>query len=370
MRSHGEAGGQKTSSEAGAATLHVVVPGPLEQWTGGYIYDARMVAGLRVQGWSVHVHNLPGQFPDVDGIAREAMTGTLAAIPDGARVIIDGLAMGGDPVSIGREGGRLRILSLVHHPLADETGIGEVARARFERCESAALAACVGVVVTSDFTARRMAGFGVPVTRVRVAPPGADRVSLAVGPGSGVPPALLCVASVVPRKGQDVLVRALAAIQNLRWTCSCVGSYDRDPAFAQSVVELIRAFGLESRIQLMGECEPEQLDAFYHSATVFVLPSHYEGYGMVLVDALVRGLPIVSTTGGAIPFTVPSGAGVLVSPGDERALAGGLRSLLEPGAGEARRKDLAEVARHHAVAVPEWNEAARVFGEAVLELTP
>ena len=350
--------------------LHVVVPGALEQRTGGYIYDARMVAGLRDLGWRVEVHSLTGRFPGGDRSARASMTSTLASLPDGARVVIDGLAMGGLPEPVQTETTRLRMLSLVHHPLADETGLDERQRVRFAALERDALAACVGVLVTSEFTAARLEAYGVEPARVRVARPGTDPVRRAVGPSPGAAPVLLCVGSVSPRKGQRVLVRALAQLVDLPWTCVCAGSLDRAPDHAGLVQDLARRAGLTGRLRFPGECEPADLDALYHRASLFVLPSLYEGYGMALADALARGLPVVSTTGGAIPHTVPSDASVLVPPGDEAALAGALRRLLSEAAGRARRGVLAAAARRHAQRLPDWRQAAHRFAEAALALTP
>ena len=124
--------------------LHVVVPGPIDQRTGGYIYDARIVSELRELGWSVVVHAIHGVFPDPDRRARSSLVSTLANIPTGQCVVIDGLAMGALPEPVQAEAERLRLLSLVHHPLADETGLDAEARDRFRRLERAALTACAG----------------------------------------------------------------------------------------------------------------------------------------------------------------------------------------------------------------------------------
>ena len=350
--------------------LHVVVPGALEQRTGGYVYDARIVRGLCELGWHVEVHNLVGTFPDADAAARASMTSTLAGILDGARVVIDGLAMGGLPEPVRAERARLRILALVHHPLADETGLDEPRRARFAALEQDALAASTGVLVTSEFTARRLGAFGVEPARVRPVRPGTDRARPAIGPGSEAPPALLCVASLTPRKGQHLLVHALSRLQDLPWTCVCAGSLDRVPGYATMVRGLTRETGLGDRVRFPGECEPDHLDDLYHRASLFVLPSHYEGYGMALADALARGLPVVSTTGGAIPHTVPGDASVLVPPGDNVALGEALGRLLADGTGARRRATLARAARRHAQRLPNWIQAAQAFAAALLELTP
>jgi len=347
-------------------SVHVVVPGPLEQRTGGYLYDARMVHGLRARGWEVVVHNLAGRFPDADATARSALADTLSALPDGSRVIIDGLAMGGLPEPVREHGDRLRVLGLVHHPLADETGLDAEGRARFTELERAALEPCVGVLVTSPYTATRIADFGVQAERVRAVPPGTEPAEAAVGPPAGDPPLLLCVATVTRRKGHDLLIDALARVRDLDWRCVCAGSLDRDEEWVREVRTRAEAAGVADRIDFVGEHDSSTLHQMYASASIFVLASHYEGYGMALAEALVRGLPVVSTTGGAIPFTVPADAGLLAPPGDAAAFAEVLRSALDPHI----RAGLAEAAHQHATELPDWEASVDLFARAILELTP
>ncbi len=353
-----------------ARELHLIVPGPLEQRTGGYLYDARIAEGLTALGWTVIAHGLEGAFPEGDACAESSLAHTLAEIPQGAWVVLDGLAMSPLPDPLRAHPDRLRLIALIHHPLADETGLESAERSRLARLESESLAQCAGALVTSAFTARRLGAYGVPASRVRVVPPGTDPVQAAVGPGPGEPPRLLCVGSVSPRKGQDVLVRALARIPALPWSCLCAGSLTHTPEFADSVLALVRELNLEDRIDFPGELGAPELDVLYHSASIFVLATHYEGYGMALAEALARGLPIVSTHVGAVPDTVPPEAGVLLPPGDDRALAAALQALVSGPEGAARRAGLAEGSLRHGHSLPTWSDAALAFERAVLEISP
>lgn len=358
-------------------TLHLVIPGPLDQATGGYIYDRRIVEGLTGLGWEVVVHSLDGRFPDVDDAGRSSMAATLAAIPDGSAVVLDGLASGGVPEVVEPHSGRLALVGLVHHPLADETGLDPAQRECFELLERRTLAACRGVVATSTFTARRLReGYGVDPARLRVVEPGCDPAPFAAGPPAGAPPHLLCVGSVTRRKGHDVLLRALETLRDRPWSCTCAGSLRRDPGWADSILDRVREAGLDGRMHFPGEVDAAALEALYAGASLLVLPSHFEGYGMVLAEALARGLPVVSTTGGAIPGTVPPEAGLLVPPGDPAALAAALGSLL-PATGpdddpraEARRAALVRGARARAATLPRWDESAGAFERALAELIP
>ncbi len=346
--------------------MRVVVPGAIDQSTGGFIYDGRMAKGLKELGWRVTVHELEGRFPDVDTQAASSLRYTLEALPNGERVVLDGLAIGAVPDLVAQHARRLRLVALVHHPLADETGLDVEVQARFARLEQRALAACRGIIVTSPFTATRLETYGVVPARIRIVPPGVDRAPLAQGVPDGTAPRLLCVGSVTPRKGQDVLVGALERIREVAWQCVCAGSLMRAPKYVQTLRQRVADIGLVDRFEFVGECDRPRLDALYDRSTLFVLPSFFEGYGMALTEALVRGLPIISTTGGAIPFTVPADAGVLVSPGDEVALSEAISSVLK---NSSTRRRFGVFARQYAKALPSWEAAIRMFGGAVETFT-
>jgi glycosyltransferase involved in cell wall biosynthesis len=178
---------------------------------------------------------------------------------------------------------------------------------------------------------------------------------------------------VTPGKGQDVLVRALARLREAAWTCICAGNVGRDPAYASDVRRSAREAGLADRIEFTGECDARTIEALYQASSIFVLPSRYEAYGMALGEAMAHGLPVVSTVAGAIPETVPPGAGLLVPAGDATALADALRPLLvdapdDPGGAAATRQRLGGAARRVAAARPDWDEAGLAFADAVWEL--
>lgn len=345
--------------------LHLVAPGPLDQRTGGYLYDARIVAGLMAAGRPVEVHSVEGRFPDADTISLQNLDEALAAIDDGAVVVLDGLAMGPAPDVVRRHAARVALVALVHHPLADETGLEPADRERFFELERAALEHVRGVVVTSPYTLHRLQAFGVPSERVRAVPPGTNPAAPAEGPAEGDPPRMVCVGTVTPRKGHDVLVRALARLDDLEWRCDCAGSLTRAPEFVEGVLEAVQRLRLTERVRFLGEMEADALDEVYRGATLMVLPSHYEGYGMAFAEALARGLPVVGTTGGAIPYTVPEAAGVLVAPGDAEALADALRALVED---RDRLDAMSRAALRHARDLPDWDRQAVAFADAVDEI--
>ena len=340
--------------------LDFIVPGDPAQRTGGYLYDAHIVTELRRLGWTVAVHGLPGRFPEADATARDALERTLATLPSGRLVVVDGLALGGLPEVAIRHGCRLRLVALVHHPLADERGLSLARRHCLLASERAALAAVERVITTSPWTARRLADFGLQRSRVSTVEPGVTPLALARADGE--PPRLLCVGTVSPRKGQDLLVRALARLRDTPWHCDCIGSSTRDPDFAGAVAGLIHEAGLDDRIQFHGECDDAHLRAAYAGADLFVLPSHYEGYGMVVTEAIAAGLPVLTTTGGALSETLPPGAGIVVPPDDVDALTEALAALIGD---RARRHALREGARKARAALRDWPQAGAEFAAAL-----
>jgi glycosyltransferase involved in cell wall biosynthesis len=333
--------------------IELVVPGPLEQRTGGYIYDRRIVEGLRACGRQVRVHELAGPFPIVDEIAITAARTALETMPAKSVPVIDGLAL---PAFADLPLPRPWV-ALVHHPLALETGLSAAEADGLAAVERRTLVTASRVIVTSPQTRGDLAGYDIEAARVGVVLPGTDPAPVARGSG-GPGLALLCVASLIPRKGHAVLLEALAGLRELPWRLACVGSAERDPTAAGAIRAAIASLRLDDRVRLIGEQTEAGLQPFYDAADLFVLASHHEGYGMVLAEALARGLPIVSTTAGAIPDTVPAAAGILVPPGDPAALAAALRRVLtEPGL----RARLAAGARTARRSLPSWEDSVRAF---------
>ena len=367
------------TSPAGSASaaLNIVIPGDLETRTGGYGYDRRIIAGLRERGWSVDVLSLDDSFPFPTPAARNHATRVLAAIPDGATVLVDGLALGALPDEVARERERLRIIALVHHPLAAETGLDPGVAAALEDSERRALAAVRFVVVTSHGTAAALAHYAVALERIAVVEPGTDRAPLARGSGrpstlSLVPlalspepfeVALLCVASLTPRKGHEVLFRALASIPDRRWRLTCAGSLDRDRATVERLRAQLSAAGLADRVDLVGDLDAAALAIQYDRADLFVLPTLYEGYGMAVAEALARGVPVVSTSTGSIAELVTDEAGIIVAPGDLAAFTAALEHVVGDA---ALRERLAEGARRVRGRLPTWDDAVAAM-ERVLD---
>jgi glycosyltransferase involved in cell wall biosynthesis len=338
-----------------------VIPGDITLPTGGYAYDRRVLAALATYGVDCTHVALPGSYPapTADDLAETERR--LAALPDDTMLLIDGLAFGAMP---GDVVGRIRqkIVALVHHPLCLEAGLAPMRQRVLKQTETMALAFAENVVVTSPITGRIVAAdFGVTASRITVAEPGTDRAQRAVGRDSSSA-LLLAVGSIVPRKAYDMLMHALAPYKHLDWTLTIVGAVRDDGA--RVAFEAARdAHGLRERVLTLGSVSDHVLTGLYAGADIFVMPSHFEGYGMVLAEAMARGLPIVCTTGGAAAETAPDAAAIKVKPGDAVSFGAGVARLIED---RGARRIMSDAAWAAGQILPTWDDTARTIA-AVLK---
>ena len=290
----------------------------------------------------------------------------LASIPSGGSVIIDGLALGAMPEQIEREASRLKVIALVHMPLAAEVGIDPDIAAALQAGERRALAAAALIVVTGTSTADVLARHGFSGRRIVVVEPGTDRAPLARGSG-GPLLHLLCVATLNPGKGHDILFRALAAAPQRNWRLTCAGSVDRSPATVERLRTLIRELSLETQVLLAGELDDAAIARCYDAADLFVLATLHETFGMAVAEALARGLPVVATATGSIPELVSGdSAGIVVPPGNVDRLTEALSAVL----GERRSSRTARGRRTRGPrAIAVWEDASHRMAAALERLT-
>lgn len=340
-----------------ASCAQMIVPGDIDDLTaasGGNVYDRRLCRDLaRLTPIAVE-----GEWPVPGPAARAELQRVLADIPAGTVVLLDGLVACGVPEIVVPHAARLRLGVIVHLPLAEETGLAPERAADLDRRERTVLRAAAAVIATSPAAALRLtAHHGLDRAKVRVVPPGTDPAPLASGGGG-----LLCVASITPRKGQDLLLAALAMLVSVDWRCELVGSLTRDPRYAAAISEQA-----PPQVRIRGPLAGADLDAAYDRADLLVLPSRSETYGMVLAEALARGIPVLATAVDGVAETighVPDGVpGLLVPPDDPAALAAALRRWY---ADEALRRRLRDRARQRRLTLTAWDETARRM-QAVLD---
>jgi glycosyltransferase involved in cell wall biosynthesis len=339
--------------------VHVVVPEGIDdprRPSGGNTYDRRVCDGLGALGWSVHEHAAPGRWPDGDAAALAAVGAALAQIPDSSLVLIDGLVASVVPDVLKSEAGRLRLVVLMHMPRDDPR-------------EVAALSAAAAIVATSEWTMRWLSdNYGLPSGRVHVVPPGVDLADRAEGTPAGG--RLLCVGAVTPIKGQDLLLDALTTVNDLAWRCVCVGSVDVDAAFVEELRKSVDDRHLGDRVSFAGSLTGADLEAAYAEADVLLVASRAETYGMVVTEALARGLPVIATDVGGVREAVGLAAdgsrpGVLVPSGDREVLARALRDWLTDSRVRGRLRAAALSRRTTLVS---WAATSRRLSDALSEI--
>lgn len=338
------------------------IPGDINTVTGGYIYERRLLEGLRTSGRDVAHIQLAPSFPDPGAQDMADAVSALSGLEPVRALILDGLVYGSIETG-GLAQVRAPIVAMIHHPLALETGLSDARKAHLFKTERDNLALATHVLVPSPHTADILTrDYDVAADKITIARPGTDqRARLRT---ATKPPLILSVGILHPRKGHDIVLRALAALGDHDWRAVIVGSA-HDADYAERLAQMVQELGLGDRVHLAGKLPDADLDALYAQASIFALATRYEGYGMVFDEALSWGLPIVSCDTGAVPQTVPRGAGVLVPPDAPDAFARALGQLLDDS---SQRDEMAKRAALAGQNLPGWHDAARIAGQ-VLDAT-
>lgn len=339
--------------------LHFIVPGAIDRPTGGSRYDREIVQALRAAGQPVNVYELSGQFPGPDLAAADSLASALTSIPDGQTVLVDGLVLGGLPECLTPHSHRLQLIAILHHPLCLETGLTATQAATLKRLEQDALARCHHVIATSSHTQNQLHALNLYAGPITAIQPGCEPGPLNNNPSSDTIN-FVCIGSLTPRKGQDILLEALQQCPAMMppWRCQLIGSTDLAPAYAQTIAQNIAHYGLDEHVTMTGPLSAKHLLQAYCTAHCLILPSRYEGYGMVVTEAIAHGLPVIATTAGALADTLPPAAGLAVAPEEPTALSQAiqrfmtdaqLREALREGARAARKNLVPWAARAKAL---------------------
>ncbi|GAA1981178.1 glycosyltransferase family 4 protein [Microbacterium pumilum] len=320
--------------------------------SGGNVYDRRVSDGLSRLGWTVRMSQVHVDDPST-------VHSVLSQVSDGELVLIDGLIAGRAPAAVEIASLRLPVVVLAHMA----SGAFEDADPALIEGERRSLRSARQVIATSDWTRSELVRRRVVAAdRIIVATPGADDAPMSTGTSAGG--ALLCVGVVAPHKGQDTLVEALATLcPDHEWTCTIAGSLDTRPDFAEQVERLATMSGIRDRVTMPGVLAADELDRAYRGADLLVAPSRSESYGMVIADALRRGIPVVASDVGGIPQTVASSrAAILVPPNQPKALSDALRRwMVDP----ALRARLAADARRAGSHLPRWSDTVARIAQAL-----
>ncbi|MGL4323695.1 MAG: glycosyltransferase family 4 protein [Beijerinckiaceae bacterium] len=343
------------------APVYFVIPGDLSLPTGGYAYDRRVLALAGEAQLDLRYLPIPGSFPSPTEPDLNETARLISQTPEDAILLIDGLALGAKPPEFVRAFKR-RVVALVHHPLGFECGLPAQRAAALNANEKAVLALCESVIVTSHDTARILADdFAVPREKIAVAEPGNERCPRAQGSGNAAP-TIVAVGAISPRKGYDVLIDALGALKNFPWQLIVAGATDRDQDIYRALCKRVGERNLGGHVTFAGSLSDAALAQLYHVTDIFVMASHYEGYGMALTEALAHGLPIVTTLSGAAAVQAPDDAALKVPVNDPEALKIALARVMGDRELRQRMGDAAWAAAQH---LPRWSDTVATIAKTL-----
>ncbi|WP_129671796.1 glycosyltransferase family 4 protein [Candidatus Chloroploca sp. Khr17] len=339
--------------------MHVacLTVGDTQRMTGGYLYHREVFARLQKAGVTITELVPSGADLAAQLIAAPKLGGFDPSAYD--LLLIDALARGLCAHWADRWRAVRPLVALVHE-LPSVAGVDSTTVGDLEL--EAPLLRADRLITVSEHGRHILEDRGVASDRITVAPGGYDRLtSPAAAPGEGSskhPLTAVCVAQWIPRKGILDLVRAWSQAAPAGARLELIGETDADPAYTRTVQAAI-ARAPTASIVVHGPISDAALVEAYRRADLFVLPSRYEGYGLVFAEALAQGLPIIGYAVGPVPHLVGPEAGILTASGNLTHLVAALRQLLN---NPAQRMQMAAAARNRAAELPTWDDtAARVL---------
>ncbi|MBV8096809.1 MAG: glycosyltransferase family 4 protein [Acetobacteraceae bacterium] len=324
-------------------------------------YQQRLVGALRTAGHAIQFREIAFQHPSARMQAPQAAGAILASLPRDTTIVVDGLAL---PAFEGvpEELSARHTVALVQHCAALETGLGERQRADLRAAEQRLLPRLHRVVVSNaSIRDRLVTEFALNPERIRVVDPGTDDLRRSIG-SRGPGCSILSTGALMPRKGHDILLRALAPLWDIEWRLTIVGAHDRDCVHTQRLFALSEELGIAERVCFTGELPDAEMEAVWVKADVFARANSSGGHGIAIAEALRRGLPVALTSNSPAASLVPSDAGVICEPGDHAALSQGLRRLIFSA---DLRAYMGEQAWQAGRLLPDWEIQAARFIEAL-----
>ncbi len=347
--------------------IGLVIYGSLDYTSGGYFYDRRLIECLRVQGDEVRIISLPWRD------YFKHLTDNLSfRLPPGLDLVIQDELNHPSLLRANCRPHPYPLISLVHHLRSSEEHPAWQ-NAFYGWIERRYLRSVDGFILNSKTTrdaVRKLAGDGKPQI---VAYPPTDRFGSSISESevrlraaSSPPLRILFLGNLIPRKGLHTLLAALS-LHPSAFRLDIVGSPEADPAYARAIQDQAVASGLESSVHFHGPLDDNALAEKFRSAQVLVVPSSYEGFGIVYLEGMGFGLPAIGTTAGAACEIITDGqTGYLVPPQDPAVLAARLLTL-------ARDRDklthMSLNALEHYRRHPAWDKTAHSIRQFLLKFT-
>jgi len=341
-----------------------IIPGDINLPTGGYRYDKEIINAWKNSGVEVELINFVGNYPFPSEKEQQTAIDSIKNFPKADIAVIDGLLGGASPDFIKLLAQHIPVTALIHHPLCLENGLDEGTAKKLEASEKQGLEFVKNIITTSPATAKTVSElFQFKTDQIHTVLPGVTRGEFAKGSVNSTVN-LLCVGSVIKRKGHRFLLEALSQIKHLDWQLDCYGSTEFDKNLFAELNEMLKTNKLSEKIKFHGAVSDAELEAAYLSADIFVLPSLYEGYGMVYAEAIVRGLPVIATNAGAIPQTVPKTCGILIEPENSKMLKQAIEQLISDS---ELRDQYRNATIREEPNFPTWQKSAHQFAAILKE---
>lgn len=357
----------------------LIIYGSLETISGGYLYDRQLVATLRQAGDTVEVIGLPwrtyGQHL-LDNYSPGLRRRLAAPVDLWLQDELNHPSLWWLNRHLRRQHGR-PIVAIVHHLRVSEARQPWQNRL-YRWVEQRYLASVDAFVFNSQTTRRAVAALVGNNRPAIVAPPAGDRLGglFAVPPparsvprSDPLPPLrLIFIGNLIARKGLHTLLEALARLDPAIATLTVIGSQTVDPPYVRRLNRQISAAGLTQRVTLHGALPDADLANHLVNSDLLVVPSSYEGFGIVYLEAMAFGLPVIATTAGGAAEVVAHGVnGLLIEPDDVAGLVAHLHLL---HADRQRLQAMAVAARQRYQAHPTWTATTAAIRAFLVELCP
>lgn len=345
--------------------VHFIVPEGINDTTrpsGGNTYDRKLIDALHKRGIAVVETPVSGSWPVASIESLGDLAAVLSAVTDGGVVLIDGIITSAASEVLIPHATRLRLVILMHMPLGSQPA----ADVSVQLGERISLTAAIAVITTSSWTQGWLTeNYKLAPASVYVAEPGVEPAAIASASSHGG--RLVCVAAVVPHKGHDTLVEALATLSERDWDCRFIGSSTLEIDFVAQLRRRLQETQLSERIQFTGPLVGASLSSAYASADLLIAPSRMDTYGMVLTEAFARGIPVVASEVGGLPMTLGfdgehNRPGMLVPTDDPIALARAIATWLDR---ESHRQQLRGLALIRRRTLNSWTETASVVAQVL-----
>lgn len=343
-----------------------IIPGDINLPTGGYRYDKQIIEAWKNSGFDVTLISIIGSYPFPSDEDQKLALEEISNFPKADIAVVDGLLGGTSPKFMEAVSQKMPTVALIHHPLCLENGLDKQTAQKLKALEHQGLEFTSSLITTSPTTSKTVSGlFGYAINKIHTVLPGVERGNISTGSQTECIN-LLCVGSIIERKGHKVLLQALSELKALNWKLDCIGSTNFDPKLYDKLKNIIAEEGLSKKVIFHGAVDEAVIQKAYESADVFVLPSLFEGYGMAYAEAIVRGIPVIGTTAGAIPETVPDACGILVEPENVKELAQALEQLIT---NTKLREQYKKKTLKAEPSFPTWESSANQFIEILKDIS-